>query len=445
MTVEGRKVLVVGLGKSGSAAVRFLARRGAIVTAADSRPREDLGAAADELAGLAAQVRFGGHPDELFLGQDLVVPSPGVPWDLPALVTARRRGTQVCGELELAADELRGQVIGVTGTNGKTTTVSLIDHALRAAGVPGVVAGNIGTPVLEIVDESKPEHWHVLELSSFQLEASQSFRSHVAVVLNVTPDHLDRHHTFAEYANAKARILRNQTVTDVAVINGDDAACRAMASRAAGSVVRFGMQCQEGLDACIRSGQIVVRGTDICGADLPIKGPHNLENALAAAAACSLAGIAPAAIGRAFQSFRPIPHRMEFVGNVRGVHFYDDSKATNVAAAAKACGTFPSGLWPILGGRDKGSDYSPLAATLKARARAALLVGEAAPLIHGQLGGAVRTVAAGTIRAALEYALRHARPGDTVLLAPACASFDQYPNYIERGLEFRRLVAEMGA
>ncbi len=444
MNVKGKKALVVGLGKSGLAAARFLARRGAIVTAADSRPHEDFGAAADELANLPVQVRFGGHPEELFLSQDLVVASPGVPWRLPALAAARQLGTAVCGELELAAGELQGRVIGVTGTNGKTTTVSLIDHALRASGVPGFLAGNIGTPVLGIVDESKPEHWHVLELSSFQLEANQLFRCHVAAVLNVTPDHLDRHGSFADYAAAKARILRNQRSEDFALINGDDPACCEMERQALGSVVRFGLNCCDGLDACVRSGRITFRDTDICAAELPIKGPHNLENALAAVAACSLAGIGPTAIGRALRSFRPVSHRMEFVGRVRGVEFYNDSKATNVAAAVKACGAFPSGLWPILGGRDKGSDYAPLAEALKARTRAALLVGEAAPLIRGQLGGAVRTVEAGTIRAALQYALSNARPGDTVLLAPACASFDQYPNYVERGLEFRRLVAEMG-
>ncbi len=445
MNVEGRKVLVVGLGRSGLAAVRFLVRRGAVVTAADTRPRRHLDAAAAELAELPVQLRFGGHPDGLFLDHELVIPSPGVPWDLPALVAARQRGTLVCGELELAATELQGRVIGVTGTNGKTTTVSLIDHALRASGIPGFVAGNIGTPVLGIVDESRPEHWQVLELSSFQLEAARSFRCHVAVVLNITPDHLDRHRSFRAYVAAKARILRNQKGGDFTVLNGDDPACRELEHRAAGSVLRFGLRCREGLDACVRDGRIAVGDAAICDAGLPIKGPHNLENALAAATACSLAGLGPLAIGSALQSFQPVPHRMEFVGKVRGINFYNDSKATNVAAAVKACGTFPSGLWPILGGRDKGSDYAPLARTLRARARAALLVGEAAPLIRRQLGEAVRTVEAGTIRAALQYAVSNARSGDTVLLAPACASFDQYPNYVERGLEFRKLVAEMGA
>ena len=440
MNVNGKRALVVGLGKSGRAAACFLAGQGAIVTAADSRPRESFGSDSETLDALPATVRYGGHPDELVLAQDLVVPSPGVPWDLPGLVRARERGIAVCGELELAADVLRGRVIGVTGTNGKTTTASLADHVLRSSGVPGSLAGNVGTPVLEIVETSEPDHWHVLELSSFQLEASTSFRCGVAVVLNVTPDHLDRHGTFEQYAAAKARILHSQRAGDFAVLNGNDPACREMEPLARGSVVRFGAVCRDGLDACARDGLIRFRGATVGPSDLPIKGAHNLENALAAVAACSLAGVSGEDIGQALRSFRPVPHRMEFVAKVGGVDFYNDSKATNVAAAVKACGSFPSGLWPILGGRDKGSDFAPLAPALKRRTRTALLVGEAAPLIRSQLGSAVPTVDAGTIQAALRYALPRARPGDTVLLAPACASFDQYPNYIERGREFRRLV-----
>ena len=445
MNLKGKRVLVIGLGKSGLAAVRFLAMQGAIVAAADSRPSDEFGAATHELAKLPAALHFGGHPEALVLAHDIVVPSPGVPWDLPSLVRARERGIGVFGELELAAGVLQGHVIGVTGTNGKTTTSSLIDHVLRESGIPGYLAGNIGTPVLDIVGRARPDDWHVLELSSFQLEASESFRCHVAAVLNVTPDHLDRHRGFEQYAAAKARILRHQHHGDFALLNGDDPKCLAMESLVLGSLVRFGTICRDGLDACAARGRITFRGEDIGEADLPIKGAHNLENAMAAVAACALAGLSPTAIGRALASFRPVPHRMEFVAKVRGVAYYNDSKATNVAAAVKACGSFPSGLWPILGGRDKGSDYAPLASALKARTRAALLVGEAAPLIRRQLDSTVPTVEAGTIRAALDYALSRARPGDTVLLAPACASFDQYPNYIERGREFRRLVERMGS
>ena len=444
MNLQGKRALVIGLGKSGLAAVRFLVRRGAAVAAADKRSRSELEEVAEALSGQPVRLHFGGHPESLLLAQHLIVPSPGVRWNLPGLVRARRQGIAVCGELEIAARELRGRVIGVTGTNGKTTTVSLINHILRDAGIPGELAGNVGTPVLEIVDDSRPEDWHVLELSSFQLEASESFRCHIAAVLNVTPDHLDRHRSIEAYAAAKARILRHQEPGDVAVLNAADEACRAMEPLALGSVVRFGAPCGNRVEACASRGRLQFRGVDIAETDLPFKGVHNVENALAAVAACRLAGLAPSAITRSVATFQPVPHRMEFVATVRGVDYFNDSKATNVAAAVKACGSFASGLWAILGGRDKGSDFAPLAATLRSRASAALLVGEAATLIHRQLQGVVPIVESGTLGAALEYAVSRALPGDTVLLAPACASFDQYANYIERGREFRRLVGELG-
>lgn len=443
MNYRGKRALVIGLGKSGQAAVRFLLARGAIVAAADARTRDDLGPTAEKLAKLPVELHFGAHSDDLMLRQDLILPSPGVPWNLPGLVSARRRGITVSGELEVASRELQGSVIGVTGTNGKTTTASLIGHVLRRAGVPGSLAGNIGIPVLDIVDSSRPDHWHVLELSSFQLEASESFRCRIAAVLNVTPDHLDRHGAFADYASAKARILRNQRQSDSALLNAEDPQCRAMESRARGRVVRFGPTCRPGVAACVDHGRIVFEGQEVVETDLPIKGVHNLENALAAVAACALAGVGPAAIAAALRTFRPVPHRLEFVARVAGVDYYNDSKATNVAAAVKACASFGSGLWPILGGRDKGSDYAPLADTLRGRTKAALLVGEAAPLIRRQLDNCVETVETGTVDAAVEYVAAHAGPGDTVVLAPACASFDQYANYIERGRAFQRLVRQL--
>lgn len=443
MNYRGKRALVVGLGKSGQAAVRFLLARGAIVTAADARTRLDLGPTAEKLAKLPVELHFGAHADDLMLRQDLILPSPGVPWDLPGLVLARRRGITVAGELEVAARELQGSVIGVTGTNGKTTTASLIGHVLKCAGVPGSLAGNIGIPVLDIVDSSRPDHWHVLELSSFQLEASESFRCRIAAVLNVTPDHLDRHGAFADYASAKARILRNQRQSDSALLNAEDPQCRSMERRALGRVVRFGPTCRPGVAACVARGSIVFEGREVVETDLPIKGVHNLENALAAVAACALAGVGSAAIAAALRTFRPVPHRLEFVTRVAGVDYYNDSKATNVAAAVKACASFGSGLWPILGGRDKGSDYAPLADALRGRTRVALLVGEAAPLIRRQLNGSVQTVETGTVDAAVEYAAAHAGPGDTVVLAPACASFDQYASYIERGRAFQRLVRQL--
>ncbi|MDE0105574.1 MAG: UDP-N-acetylmuramoyl-L-alanine--D-glutamate ligase [Bryobacterales bacterium] len=444
MRLKGRRALVLGLGKSGLAAVRFLVARGAVVEAADALAREDLPIAVAALDGLPVVAHFGGHPEALLARHDLIVPSPGVPWDLPGLREARRRGATVCGELELAAAELRGRVIGITGTNGKTTTASLVDHVLRASAVPGRLAGNIGTPVLEITPDSRPDDWTVLELSSFQLEAAAAFRCHIAAVLNVTPDHLDRHGSFSRYAAAKARILRNQLAGDTAILNAADVQCRKMECKARGRVVRFARACSRGIDSCAAGGRIHFRGADIGSADLPIKGGHNLENALAAVAACSLAGLKPAQIGPALQTFQPVEHRMEWVRAVRGVSYYNDSKATNVAAAAKACASFEGGVWAILGGQDKGSDYAPLGSVLRGRARAALLIGAAAQLIGPQIEDCVPTLECRTLKRAVEHAAQNARLGDTVLLAPACASFDQYPNYVERGREFRRIVAGLG-
>ncbi len=444
MTLRGTRALVLGLGKSGLAAVRFLLARGAVVAAADVRPGEELSEAVGALADLPVTLHLGGHPDSLLARHELIVPSPGVPWALPGLRRARWRGARVCGELELAAGVLRGRVIGITGTNGKTTTASLADHVLRATGVPGRLAGNIGTPVLDIAPASRAGDWTVLELSSFQLEASSSFRCDVAAVLNVTPDHLDRHGDFPSYAAAKARILRNQRAGDVAVLNAGDPECRKMERAARGAVVRFDRSCAPRVDACAAGGRIRFRGRDMGDAKLPIKGAHNLENALAAVSACSVAGLSPGEIGRALRTFRPVEHRMERVAAVAGVSYYNDSKATNVAAAAKACASFRDGLWAILGGYDKGSDYAPLGPVLRGRVREALLIGDAARLIGGQIGSCVPTQQCGTLRRAVEHAARNARAGDTVLLAPACASFDQYENYEQRGRDFRRIVAGLG-
>ncbi len=445
MNLQGKHALVIGLGKSGLAAVRFLLAQGAIVTATDQRSRQELMSGSKLLQDLPVALYFGPHLDSLLLAQDLVVPSPGVPWDLPLLERARQQGIATGGELELAAGNLEGHVIGVTGTNGKTTTTLLIDHILRDSGIPGMVAGNIGMPVLKILDEAKPGHWHALELSSFQLEASTSFRSHIAVVLNITPDHLDRHHDFTGYVDAKSRILNNQQKDDFVILNEADEHCLALAEKATGCVVFFGAGALSENGAHVSGNQILFRGETVSDIGLPVKGRHNLENALAAVAATALAGVELRSIGRSLKTFQPVPHRMEYVGAVQGVEYYNDSKATNVAAAAKACESFDKGLWVILGGQDKGSDYRPLSDVLRERARAALLIGEAAPLIRSQLNGSIHVVDLETLPEAVGYAQSHAKAGDSVLLAPACASFDQFLNYMERGEAFRHLVGGIEA
>ena len=441
---EGKRVLVVGLGESGRAAARFFAARGARVTAADVRPAAELAAVADELAGLGVALRLGGHGDSLFLEQDLIVPSPGVRWDLPALAAARRAGVETAGELEVAEDVLRGARIGVTGSNGKTTTTSLIGHILETAARKTVVAGNIGTPLLAVADESTDDQWSVLELSSFQLEAMRSFRCEIALVLNVTPDHLDRHGTFEAYAAAKARLLGAQEPGDLAVLNADDPTCVAFGAQARGRVAWFSRTLEKvEAGAWVAGDRILLDGREIFVGPLPIKGSHNLENALAAIVAADAAGVADADIAHGLKTFQPVEHRLEFVDEIDGVAYYNDSKATNVDAALKAIQAFDSGLWTILGGRDKGSDYRPLIEPLAARGRETLLIGEAAPLIREQVGGRLALRDCGTLGDALEYARDQARPGDTVLLAPACASFDQFTSYGHRGREFKRLVGEL--
>jgi UDP-N-acetylmuramoylalanine--D-glutamate ligase len=353
------------------------------------------------------------------------VPSPGVPLDLPGIERARARGVKVIGEVELAAPYLEGPVIGITGSNGKTTNTSLVGHILRNANVPVQVGGNIGTPVIAMTLTSRPDQWNVLELSSFQLESIQSFRADVGICLNVTQNHLDRHHTFENYAAAKGNLFRTQKTGDYAVLNADDAVCRSFAALTPARTVWF------------RGGEI---GTLMPPAEVPIPGSHNAENVMAAAAAAQIAGVSKPDIAAAVRTFKAVEHRLEFVAELNGVRFYNDSKATSVDATMKAIDSFDGNLWVILGGKDKGSDYTVLRDRLHRKARAALLIGAAAEKIASQLDGAVHLVRAGTLECAVAEAWKNAQPGDTVLLAPACSSFDQFQNYEHRGQVFKDLV-----
>ncbi len=446
--LTGVKALVVGLGRSGMSAAVFMTSRGARVTATDSQPESALGPAVSSLRAAGVELRLGGHDQDLFLGQDLIVVSPGVPWEMDALAAARARGIEVIGEVELAARYLRGRIIGVTGSNGKTTTTILIGHLLRESGLPVQVGGNVGhpyPPVTAMVETSRPEMWNVIELSSFQLESIQRFHAGIAVALNVTPDHLDRHGTFERYAAAKGMLFATQKEGDFAVLNADDPTCAAYAFRTRGEAVWFSRSRAAEPGAFVRNGQIVFRrgGVETPLADvaaIPIRGAHNLENTLAAAAAAFLAGAPAGAIQQAIATFRAVEHRLEFVRRLHGVDYYNDSKATNVDATLKALDAFEKDLWVILGGKDKDSDYTLLRDRLRAKARGVLLVGAAAPKIAEQIAGSAPLIQAGTIESAVAYARSHARPGDTVLLAPACASFDQFENYEHRGRVFKQIV-----
>jgi UDP-N-acetylmuramoylalanine--D-glutamate ligase len=423
MRYDGKKVLVVGLGSSGQAAVRFFAKRGAEVSVTDRNSPETLAPVLDLLDAAVGRRYLGSHPREVFLDQDIIVPSPGVPWNMPELETARANGVRVAGELEFAVGELLGRVIGVTGSNGKTTTVSLIGHILETAGIKTVVGGNIGRPLLDMAEESSEDQWSVLELSSFQLEAMETFRCNIVAILNITPDHLDRHGDFDSYVAAKARILAPQTAEDVAVLNREDPVVASLASQCQGKTVWFQRSGRAEDGASSDGESIWFEGRMVGSAQLPIPGAHNLENAVAAAAVAAIAGAPDNAIADGLASFKAVEHRLERVATLGGVDYFNDSKATNVDATRKAIESF-------------GSDV------LEGRVQRILLIGEAAQQIERQLDGQ-SLVQCGNLARALDYAAESARPGDTVLLSPACASFDQFDNFGHRGREFKRLVGEL--
>jgi UDP-N-acetylmuramoylalanine--D-glutamate ligase len=428
-----RNVAVVGMAQSGVAVAGFLRARGDRVWAVDSKPLTDL-PAVQELG-----IEFRPQSPGALEGADLVVISPGVPRDIPELEEARRRGTRVIGEVELAAEFLQGDTIGITGSNGKTTTTALIGHILRQAGLPVQVGGNIGKAATGMIASSRPDQWNVLELSSFQLETIDRFRARVGVCINVTPDHLDRHRTFRVYADAKARLFETQCEGDHAVLNQGDETCRDYARRTRARVAWFSTEGEA--EVWADAARVYAGGEAFLEIrEIPLRGRHNVENVCAAAAAARIAGVPLNYIAAAVRSFPGVEHRIEFVRTVRGVAYYNDSKATNVDATTKALEAFDGPLWIILGGKDKGSDYTVLADLLRAKARAVLLIGAAAEKIEHQLGAAVRLVRCGAIQEAVRVAHASAEPGDTVLLAPACASFDQFQSYEHRGRVFKDLV-----
>jgi UDP-N-acetylmuramoylalanine--D-glutamate ligase len=444
MELNGTRVLVVGMKRSGVAAVSLLASHGARVRATDLKSLDALPEARELIEKLNIPFRI--QSPEVFEGCDIIVISPDVPADLPALEAARQRGVRVIGDLELAAPLLKGSVIGVTGSNGKTTTTTLIGHILRHGGVAVQVGGNIGTPVAAMIENSRDGMWNVLELSSFQLETIDTFRAHVGVALNVTQNHLDRHHTFERYAAAKARLFETQRSGDTAVLNADDPTCSSFASRGPAEVRWFSAQRAVAKGACLRGEEILLDGAPLMNVhDIPIRGQHNVQNVMAAAIAASCAGVSHQAIAAAVRTFRAVEHRLEFVCALDGVDFYNDSKATSVDATLKALDAFPGGLWVILGGKDKGLDYAALREPLARKAHAALLIGAAAEKISSQLRGAVPLVDARTLDRALAHAWSLAASGDTVLLAPACASFDQFKSFEHRGETFKELVMELNS
>jgi len=423
-------VVVVGTGLSGVGALRLLRKKGALVRVVDEKVKGEMEGVTIEPQTAAA-----------FRDAELVVISPGVPPDLDLFAALRERGVPVIGELELAAPFLQGRNIGITGTNGKTTTTALTGHILRESGIACQVGGNIGTAPAEMVESSRSDQWNVLELSSFQLETIETFHAPIAACLNVTQNHLDRHHTFENYANAKARLFQTQGAEDLAVLNADDPVTVTFGQRTKAKTVWFSST--HHVSGAWLDGEVIrlEKGELLNVHELRLRGRHNFENVMAAALMADRAGAGLLQIASAAATFAPVEHRLEFVRQIEGVAYYNDSKATSVDATLKAIDAFPGGLWIILGGKDKDSDFTVLRGPLRAKARAALLIGAAAPKIARQLGDdSVPVIQCGTLAAAVDKASRSAVPGHTVLLAPACASFDQFDNFEHRGRSFKDLV-----
>jgi UDP-N-acetylmuramoylalanine--D-glutamate ligase len=444
-SVEGKRVTVVGAARSGIAAAELLAGRGASVTLTEvradvpeARPLETLG----------VRLEFGGHREATVTGADLVVLSPGVPPDQPDVVKARTLGVPVMGEIEMASRWLRGRVIAITGTKGKSTTTALTGSMLETAGFTTTVGGNIGSPLSAQVASSTPDSLHVVEVSSFQLEQIDSFHPWIAVMLNVSPDHLDRHPTLESYEAAKARIFENQEASDWAVLNADDPTVLRLSSRNRATPRLFSRHSVLDQGTTIEHGWIVDRRGERSDSLVPLDaihliGPHLVDDVMAAATVGVIAGAAPAAMTSAVDRFRGLEHAMELVAEVGGVRFVNDSKATNVESALRSIESFDRNLVPILGGHFKGGDLRRLREPLKSRAKAVVAIGEARPLIREALEGAVELREAASLDQAVSVAYELAQPDGIVLLAPACASFDMFRDYAERGRKFKEAVAKI--
>jgi len=446
-SVTGRRVTVAGAARSGIAAAELLASKGATVTLSDTRTDLD---EADGLARLGIMLERGGHVEDTFASADLVVLSPGVAPDLPVINAARRKGVPVIGEVELASRWLKGRIVAITGTKGKSTTTALVGRILEAGGFPVTVGGNIGAPLSAQVERSTAKTLHVVETSSFQLEQIDTFHPWIAVMLNFSPDHLDRHPGVEAYAAAKARIFENQQPGDFAVINADDPQVLAMARRGRAVQRLFARTTSLDEGTVVEAGWIVNLRNGSRDRLVPLDavhliGRHLVDDVLAAATVGVLAGVAPAAMTAAVDAFPGLEHAMELVAERGGVRFVNDSKATNVDAALRSIESFATGVVPIMGGRFKGGDLRLLRQPLAERARAVVAIGEAAPLLHEAFDDVIRVVDADTIDVAVERAFGLARPDGVVLLAPACASFDMFRDYAERGRRFKEAVVALAS
>jgi len=448
MELEGKDVVVVGLARSGIAAAALCARRGARVVATDRKGPGELPAEVVNLEKEGVRLELGGHRMETFTSASMIVVSPGVPSTMPELQAARAAGVPVVAELELGYRLLQGRVAAITGTKGKSTTTAALGAMLREAGGDVRVGGNIGQAVTGIVDGSTDATTFVLEVSSFQLEGTDTFRPHVAVFLNLSADHLDRHASFEEYGQAKARIFANQGPDDWAVVNADDPVVLALARQGKARAVAFhpSAGAADGAFFDGNTARLKAAGKDEAlfeRGDVQLPGDHLASDMLAAASAARLMGASVDAIRRAVRSYTGVEHVLERVAEIGGVRFFNDSKATNVEAARKSLEAFPGVVLPIIGGRYKGGDFADLAPALRAHGKAVLAIGEATPRIVAALADVVPVVPCDSMREAVERGLALATPGDTVVLAPACSSFDMFEDYAARGRAFKDEVRRL--
>lgn len=449
MELEGKKVAVIGLGRSGLAMVQFLCRRRARVMATDQKSEAELGCRTlTSLRMLGVHLELGHHTPESLLGSDFILVSPGVPLSIEPIRRARAARIPILGEVEFAFRFLSGHIIGVTGSNGKTTVTKLIGAILARAGRCVHLGGNIGVPLTSLIDRVGETDYVVAELSSFQLETIDQFRPHIAVMTNISPDHLDRHATLGEYIHAKRRIFLNQTAADWAVLNADDPIVLEMMYETRAHPVLFSRRRELDEGVFVRGDEIICRWHDgerllMRRAEVPLLGEHNVENVMAAVAVGLIIGLATEPMREAIRSFPGVEHRLERVTRINGVDYYNDSKATNVDSAMRALEAFPGDLIVIFGGRDKGSDFRPLRPLVAERVKHIILLGEASPRIARALRGAAPMTQVASMAEAVQCAHRLARAGDTVLLAPACASFDLFDDYEHRGRAFKEEVHKL--
>lgn len=441
--IEGKKILIAGFARTGQAVAEFLQRRDCTVFVSDSRPADQFSELPLKYPGM--KFEFGGHTQEWFTGVDMIVLSPGIPDSIVPVAAAKKKGIPVISEIELAFHYLQGTIVGITGTNGKSTTTELAGAMLNAGNKKAFVCGNLGDPLIEFCDASHPDDFYVVELSSFQLETIRNFRSYIAAIINLAEDHLDRYPSVEPYFRAKMRIFENQKESDFAVVNYDDPYLRAHVSDVSASKFWFSRKekppsgVYAGEDGIVRT----VSGGSVVNYQLgALKGVHNLENTLCAASIALLCGVLPKAMQIAIENFKGLPHRMELVAEKNGVRYYDDSKATNVDAVVKSLESFPGNIFLILGGKDKGCDYRLLRDLVRSRVKRLLLIGEAADRIAKEIGDVREPEYCKTLEDAVRRAASLALSGDIVLLSPACSSFDMFRDYKERGEVFARAARE---